>query len=55
MTTNLPAPDWKLICSVDDIPVLGARRVARPQGLDVAVVVTLAVVACTLSYREFRR
>ncbi|HRL99450.1 MAG TPA: nitrite reductase small subunit NirD [Acidovorax sp.] len=29
--------DWKLICRVDDIPVLGSRRVARPQGLDVAV------------------
>ena len=28
---------WQLICAVDDIPVLGARRVARPQGLDVAV------------------
>lgn len=30
-------PDWKLICRVDDIPVLGSRRVTRPQGLDVAV------------------
>ncbi|GKS77705.1 nitrite reductase small subunit NirD [Acidovorax sp. SUPP950] len=29
--------DWKYICRVDDIPVLGSRRVARPQGLDVAV------------------
>ena len=29
--------EWKLICRVDDIPVLGSRRVARPQGLDVAV------------------
>jgi len=29
--------DWKLICRVDDIPVLGSRRVARPQGMDVAV------------------
>ena len=28
---------WKLICRVDDIPVLGARRVARAKGLDVAV------------------
>lgn len=28
---------WKLICCVDDIPVLGARRVARARGLDVAV------------------
>ena len=29
--------DWKVICRVDDIPVLGARRVARPLGADVAV------------------
>ena len=29
--------DWKVICRIDDIPVLGARRVARPAGLDVAV------------------
>ncbi len=29
--------DWKVICRVDDIPVLGARRVARPVGVDVAV------------------
>ena len=29
--------DWKLVCRVDDIPVLGSRRVARPQGMDVAV------------------
>ncbi len=29
--------DWKVICRVDDIPVLGSRRVARPQGMDVAV------------------
>ena len=28
---------WKPICRVEDIPVLGARRVTRPQGLDVAV------------------
>ncbi|AVS71223.1 nitrite reductase (NAD(P)H) small subunit [Paracidovorax avenae] len=28
---------WTPICRVDDIPMLGARRVARPQGLDVAV------------------
>ena len=37
MTTNNPTPEWKLICRVDDIPVLGSRRVARPQGLDVAI------------------
>ena len=29
--------DWTLICRVEDIPVLGSRRVAREQGLDVAV------------------
>ena len=29
--------EWRTVCRVDDIPVLGARRVARPQGLDVAV------------------
>ena len=28
---------WKAICSVEDIPVLGARRVSRSQGMDVAV------------------
>lgn len=29
--------EWKKICLVTDIPVLGARRVAREHGLDVAV------------------
>ncbi|MDP3655302.1 MAG: nitrite reductase small subunit NirD [Rhodoferax sp.] len=29
--------DWKKICLVTDIPVLGARCVARPVGMDVAV------------------
>ena len=29
--------DWTAVCRLDDIPVLGARRVARPRGLDVAV------------------
>ena len=28
---------WKAICRVEDIPVLGARRVTRDQGLDVAI------------------
>ena len=28
---------WIPICRVEDIPMLGARRVARPSGLDVAV------------------
>ena len=29
--------NWKSIGRVDDIPVLGSRRVARPNGCDVAV------------------
>ncbi|MDO8318482.1 nitrite reductase small subunit NirD [Rhodoferax sp.] len=29
--------DWTPICRVDDIPVLGSRRMSRAQGLDVAV------------------
>lgn len=29
--------DWKLVCQLEDIPVLGARRVARERGMDVAV------------------
>ena len=29
--------DWMAICRVDDIPVLGARRVRRPAGTDVAI------------------
>lgn len=29
--------EWKVICGVEDIPVLGSRRVARDKGLDVAV------------------
>ena len=29
--------DWTLVCRLDDIPVLGSRRVARPRGIDVAV------------------
>jgi nitrite reductase (NADH) small subunit len=29
--------DWKLICAVEDIPVLGARRVARDGAMAVAV------------------
>ena len=28
---------WKYICKLEDIPVLGARRVTRAQGLEVAV------------------
>jgi nitrite reductase (NADH) small subunit len=29
--------EWTLICRIEDIPRLGARRVARAQGMDVAV------------------
>jgi nitrite reductase (NADH) small subunit len=29
--------EWKSICKVQDIPVLGSRRVVRDKGLDVAV------------------
>ena len=29
--------DWTIVCRVEDIPVLGSRRVARPRGMDVAV------------------
>jgi nitrite reductase (NADH) small subunit len=34
--------EWKTICRVDDIPVLGARRVRRPAGGDVALFRTAA-------------
>ena len=34
---TLTATDWKRICFVTDIPVLGSRRVSRAQGMDVAV------------------
>jgi nitrite reductase (NADH) small subunit len=30
-------PEWKPICKLDDIPVLGARRVSRPGQIDVAI------------------
>ncbi|MCS6811842.1 MAG: nitrite reductase small subunit NirD [Tepidimonas sp.] len=36
MSTPHSAP-WVRICAVDDIPPLGARRVARPHGMDVAL------------------
>jgi nitrite reductase (NADH) small subunit len=29
--------EWTSICRIDEIPVLGSRRVTRAQGLDVAV------------------
>ena len=34
---NPPVTHWTPVCRVDDIPLLGARRVARSQGLPVAV------------------
>lgn len=39
MNTESPMnmSQWTPICQVDDIPVLGSRRVARDQGLDIAV------------------
>ena len=32
-----PARAWRTVCAVDDIPMSGARRVARPRGLPVAL------------------
>ena len=29
--------DWKVICRVEDLPILGARRIARATGVAVAV------------------
>jgi nitrite reductase (NADH) small subunit len=34
---ELAMSEWKAICRVEEIPVLGARRVARPVGVEVAV------------------
>ena len=31
------ARDWQMVCSVDDIPRLGARRIARARAIPVAV------------------
>jgi nitrite reductase (NADH) small subunit len=36
-TTSSTITDWVAVCQVQDIPVLGARRVTRATGLDVAV------------------
>jgi nitrite reductase (NADH) small subunit len=33
----MSTPQWTVICRVEDIPVLGARRVAREQGAEVAL------------------
>ena len=32
-----PSRTWRTVCAVDDIPMSGARRVARPRGLPVAL------------------
>ena len=34
---NARSTIWQAVCRVDDIPPLGARRVARERGLAVAV------------------
>jgi nitrite reductase (NADH) small subunit len=34
---NARSTIWQAVCKVDDVPPLGARRVAREQGLAVAV------------------
>jgi nitrite reductase (NADH) small subunit len=34
---NARTPLWQAVCRVDDIPPLGARRVAREQGMAVAL------------------
>jgi nitrite reductase (NADH) small subunit len=34
---NAASNQWQAICRVDDIPVLGSRRVARDAGVDVAI------------------
>ncbi|MCZ2405343.1 MAG: nitrite reductase small subunit NirD [Burkholderiales bacterium] len=47
--------DWKYICQVDDIPRQGARRVARPQGLEVALFRTAAdAVYALLDYSPYK-
>jgi len=46
---------WKYICQVDDIPRQGARRVARPQGLEVALFRTQAdEVYALLDYSPYK-
>ena len=32
-----PTTDWTLVCQLTDIPTLGARRVSRAKGMDVAL------------------
>ena len=42
MKRDLPVNGWIPVCRVEDVPLLGARRIARPQGLAVAVFRTAA-------------
>lgn len=37
MQPEMVHPDWVDVCAVQDLPVLGARVMRRPQGVDVAV------------------
>jgi nitrite reductase (NADH) small subunit len=37
MSPGTDVRTWRTVCAVEDIPMLGARRVARPQGLPVAL------------------
>lgn len=39
---SVTSNNWTLICRVDEIPVLGSRRVARAQGMPVALFRTSA-------------
>lgn len=47
--------NWQYICQVDDIPRQGARRVARPRGLEVALFRTAAdTVHALLDYSPYK-
>ena len=41
--------EWKIICRVEDIPVLGSRRVARPGNYEVVDDSDVSVRANTLN------
>lgn len=50
-----PKTSWQYICQLDDIPRQGARRVARPQGLEVALFRTAAdAVYALLDYSPYK-
>ena len=47
--------NWQYICQLDDIPRQGARRVARPRGLEVALFRTAAdAVYALLDYSPYK-